>query len=156
VAGKYAAFLADPARRDMLKPELVWEIERGLAMSAMDVHAASVERSAWFVALAGLFGRYDALALPTAQVWPFPKEWRWPREVAERAMDTYHRWMEVVVPVSLTGVPCLAVPAGFGAAGLPMGLQIFGARGADLALLELGQAYHEATRWPERRPPELS
>ena len=31
----------------MLKPELVWEIERGLALSAMDVHEASLQRSQW-------------------------------------------------------------------------------------------------------------
>lgn len=139
--------------RERLKPEALWEIERGLALSAMDVHAASVERSAWYETLVALFHRYDALALPTAQVWPFPVGWRWPEAVTGRRMDTYHRWMEVVAPVSLAGVPCLALPAGFGAAGLPMGLQLFGPRGADRAVLELGQAYHEATDWPRRRRP---
>ena len=33
-----------------------------------------------------------------------------------------------------------------------MGLQLFGRRGDDRAMLELGQAYHEATDWPRRRP----
>jgi amidase len=153
VAASKAPHYHDKARRALLKPELIWEIERGLALSAMEVHRASVTRSDWFACLAGLFDRYDALALPTAQVWPFPVEWRWPETVAGRAMDTYHRWMEVVVPVSLAGVPCLSVPAGFGAAGLPTGLQLFGRRGADRALLRLGQAYHRATDWPGRKPP---
>jgi amidase len=153
VAAKYRTLHADTDRRARLKPEAVWEIERGLALSAMDVHAASVARSEWFAALATLLERFDVLALPAGQVWPFPVGWRWPQEVAGRAMDTYHRWMEVMVPVSLAGVPCLAAPAGFGAAGLPMGLQLFARRGADRALLQLGQAYHEATDWPSRRPP---
>ncbi|MDT8856722.1 amidase [Paracoccaceae bacterium Fryx2] len=146
---------ADPARRALLKPEAVWEIERGLALSAMDVHRASVVRSEWFSVLAGLFTRFDALVLPSAQVWPFPKEWRYPEAIGGRAMDTYHRWMEVVVPVSLAGLPALAAPAGFGANGLPMGMQIFGPRGADRRLLQMGQAWHRATDWPGARPPQL-
>ena len=95
---------------------------------------------------------YDALVLPAAQVWPFDMTLPWPQEIAGHAMDTYHRWMEVVVPVSLIGLPCLALPAGFGAAGLPAGVQMFTRRGSDAALLALGAAYHAATGWPQERP----
>jgi amidase len=70
-------------------------------------------------------------------------------------MDTYHRWMEVVVPVSLAGVPCVTVPAGFGAAGLPIGLQLFGPKGSDARLLALAEAWHDATDWPAARPPAV-
>ncbi len=153
VAARHAPLHADPAKRARLKPEAVWEIERGLGLSALEVHRASVVRSEWYACLASLFARYDALSLPAAQVWPFPVDWRYPREIAGRKLDTYHRWMEVVVPVSLAGLPCLSVPAGFGAAGLPMGLQLFGRHGADRAILQLGQAYHRATDWPGNRPP---
>ncbi|MCX7646731.1 MAG: amidase [Rhodobacteraceae bacterium] len=153
VATRLAALHADPAKRARLKPEAVWEIERGLALSAMQVHEASVVRSRWYARLAALFEAFDALALPAAQVWPFPAEWRWPAAVAGRETDTYHRWMEVAVPVSLAGLPCLALPAGFGAEGLPTGLQLFGPRGADRRMLQLGQVYHRCTDWPGRRPP---
>ncbi len=139
-------------QRDKLKDTAIWEIERGLALSAMDVHRASVIRSEWYRRSASLFDRYDALVLPSAQVWPFSRDIAWPTEIAGRQMDTYHRWMEVVVPVSLIGLPCLSAPAGFGQAGLPMGIQMFGRRGRDRALLELGAAYHAATEWPQKRP----
>jgi amidase len=139
--------------RTQLKPEAQWEIARGLALSAMEVHRASVIRTEWFARAAALFSRYDALVLPSAQVWPFPKEWRYPQAINGHPMDTYHRWMEVVVPVSLIGLPALAAPVGFGPQGLPMGMQIFGARGSDRRLLQLGQAWHRATDWPGRRPP---
>jgi len=145
--------LADqPATRDALKPEALWEIERGRALTGMAVQRASEIRSDWFRAAAAQFARCDAMVLPTAQVWPFPVEWRWPQAVARVQMDTYHRWMQVVVPVSLIGLPCLAVPAGFGVAGLPMGLQLFGPRGGDAALLQLGQAWHRAASWVRQRP----
>ena len=155
IAGGMAALHADRRSRALLKPEALWEIERGLAMSAMEVHRASVIRSDWFAALARLFRDFDALVLPSAQVWPFPKAWRWPKEIAGWTMDTYHRWMEVVVPVSLAGLPALAAPVGFGEAGLPTGMQIFGPRGSDRMLLRLGQQWHRATDWPGRMPPDL-
>ncbi|MCB2116619.1 MAG: amidase [Rhodobacteraceae bacterium] len=154
-AGAKEELARDPAKRALTKPESLWEIDQGAGLTAAEVHAASVTRSRWYKRAARLFRDYDALALPTAQVWPFPVEWRWPEEISGRRMDTYHRWMEVVVPVSLIGLPCLALPAGFSDGGLPMGLQIFGPTGSDAAILGMGHAYHQATDWPNRRPPVL-
>ncbi|RID90527.1 amidase [Gemmobacter lutimaris] len=154
-AGAKGVMRDDPAKWDLLKPETQWEIEQGLRVTAAEVHEASVIRSRWYARAAKLFRQYDALVMPTAQVWPFPAEWRWPQEIAGRKMDTYHRWMEVVVPVSLIGLPSLAVPCGFGPQGLPMGMQIFGPTGADAKVLAIGQQYHRATDWPGRQPPML-
>ena len=140
------------ARRADLKDSAIWELERGLALSAMEVHRASVIRSEWFLRAAALFDDYDALVLPAAQAWPFPVDEPWKAEIDGQPMDTYHRWMEVVVPASLLGLPALAMPAGFGEAGLPMGLQIIGRRGADADILSLGAAWHEMTDWPGQRP----
>ena len=67
-------------------------------------------------------------------------------------MDTYHRWMECVIPASLIGLPAAAVPAGFGPSGLPMGLQIIGRYRDDLGVLQLAQGWHAATGWPAKRP----
>ncbi|WP_170438951.1 amidase [Ruegeria arenilitoris] len=142
--------LAD--RKDVLKDTAQWELERGLALTAMEVHAASVIRSDWYRRAVELFAEYDALVLPAAQVWPFPVDQPYPRSIGGVAMDTYHRWMQVVTPVSLIGLPCLSIPAGFGPGGLPMGMQLFGPRGSDAQLLALGAAYHAVTHWPQKRP----
>lgn len=142
--------LAD--RKDALKDTAQWELERGLALTAMEVHAASVTRSDWYRRAVELFAEYDALVLPAAQVWPFPVDLPYPRSIGGIAMDTYHRWMQVVTPVSLIGLPCLSIPAGFGPGGLPMGMQLFGPRGSDAQLLALGAAYHAVTHWPQKRP----
>ncbi|MBY6004100.1 amidase [Salipiger bermudensis] len=154
-AGAKRDLAADPGKRALTKPESLWEIEQGQGLSAEAVYEASKTRSLWYRRAARLFEKYDALALPSAQVWPFPVEWRWPEAIAGRKMDTYHRWMEIVVPVSLAGLPCLGMPAGFSQDGLPMGMQLFGPTGSDAALLAMGDAYHQATDWPNRRPPQL-
>jgi amidase len=154
-AGAKRALYDDPAQRAATKPETIWEIEQGLGLSAQAVYEASVTRSHWYAEAAGLFDRFDALALPSVQVWPFPVEWRWPESINGRLMDTYHRWMEVVIPASLIGLPALALPAGFGTNGLPTGIQLIGRSGADAAILAMGQAYHTATDWPGKMLPAL-
>jgi len=154
-AGSKRDLYQDPAKRGLLKPELIFEIERGLAISAIDVHEASVVRSQWFASAADLFRTYDALVLPSAQLFPFKAELRWPEIVAGRRMTTYHQWMQIVVPASIAGLPALNVPVGFSEDGLPMGMQLIGPRGADLAVLQLGEAYHRATDWPGRCVPRL-
>jgi len=145
----------DPAKRALLKPEMIYEIEAGMAVSASQVYDASVVRSEWFTTLAELFQTYDALVLPSAQLFPFDADLRWPRSIAGRPMTTYHQWMEVVIPASIAGLPAISVPAGFSTAGLPMGMQLIGARNADIELLQLAEAYHIATDLPDRYPPRL-
>lgn len=155
-AGGKRALAEDPSKRARTKPETIWEIEQGQGLSAQSVYEASVIRSRWHAHAARIFARYDVLALPSAQVWPFPVERRWPEEIAGRKMDTYHRWMEVVIPASLIGLPALSVPVGFGTDGLPMGMQIIGRAGDDMGVLGVGQAWHQATEWPQRHPPALA
>ncbi len=154
-AGGFKAHYDQPDERAQLKTETIWEIEQGRALSAEAVYEASTIRSDYYAHMARIFDRFDALVLPSAQVWPFPTEWRWPKQINGRQMDTYHRWMEVVIPISLIGLPALSVPIGFGAGGLPMGMQIAGRVGDDAGVLALGQAWHLATDWPARRPPRL-
>nr|WP_237168475.1 amidase [Paracoccus shandongensis] len=153
VSGGLQALYDNPVARDLLKPEAIWEIETGRALTGAQVFAASVIRSAWYQEILRLFECHDYLVLPTAQVFPFDATQHWPLEIAGRTMDSYHRWMEVVIPGSMAGVPVLAVPAGFGPGGLPMGLQILGRPRADRALLELGHAYDLAQGFTARRSP---
>lgn len=156
VAGNNAALYRDPAKRALLKPEAVWEIERGLALSGPDVFRAAVDRSAWYQVLRNLFETYDYLVLPGAQVFPFDAALDWPHSVGDRAMDTYHRWMEVVVPATLAGLPALGVPAGFGPDGQPMGLQILGPTQSDWSVLQIGHAYDQASGFSQVRSPLLN
>ncbi|MBM2575177.1 amidase [Jannaschia sp. Os4] len=132
------------------KPALVWEVERGLRLTAAEVHAASVTRTALFRALHAM--EADALVTPAAALMPFPVGWDWPRAVAGREMDTYHRWMEPVIPASLAGLPSLALPTG-SVEGRPNGLQVTARRGWDHALIDLAARFEAEMRWSARVPP---
>ena len=140
VAASLGVLYDHPKHRDMLKPAAIWEVEKGRALTQAHIQRASSLRSDWYRAATKLFATHDAFILPTAQCWPFPVEWHWPEAIGGVAMDTYHRWMEVVVPVSLIGLPAIAVPI---PGARPMGLQIAGPRGADRLVLNIGEAWHE-------------
>ncbi len=155
VAAGLGALYADPVTRGHLKPAALWEIERGLAMSAQTVQSASTIRSDWFRRVTRLFETYDILVLPSAQMWPFDVNWIYPEVIGSRVMDTYHRWMQVVVPAGLIGLPVVNIPVGFGDGGLPAGVQLIGPRGSDAKLLRLAHQWHGATQWPQQRPPAL-
>ena len=153
--GRGLALYDKPELRAQLKPELIWEIEGGADLTADDVARASGDRAAWYASLLKAFERYDFLVLPTAQVFPFAATTHWPKEIDGRAMDTYHRWMEVVVPGTLSGCPVANVPAGFGERGVPMGLQIIGPRYADFSTLQMAFAYEQATGWNLTHSPSV-
>lgn len=157
ISGNLVDTYQAPEKRRLLKPEAQWEIEQGLALSALDVHKANVTRSQWYTELNKLFLHYDYVMLPSAQCFPFPVTTQWPSEIAGKPMDTYHRWMQIVIPGSLSGCPVLNVPAGFNDNDLPMGIQVIAPHRAELALLQLGQAYQSILpSWKYRLPPCFS
>ncbi|MEB2399377.1 MAG: amidase [Alcaligenaceae bacterium] len=156
VSGANAALYADPKTRSQLKPEAVWEIERGLRLSAPQVYDALKVRSAWYQHLCALFEKVDFLVLPATQVFPFEAELDWPHSIGGRDMATYHRWMEVTIPATMAGLPALAAPAGLGPQGLPAGIQIIGPAQAEAAVLQVGDAYDKASGYSRLRSPLLT
>lgn len=143
VSAGLAPLAKNPQRRELLKPEALWEIDRGLALTGPDVARAGASRTAFHAAMVALFSHFDVLAIPTAQVWPFPIEERWPTQIGDRQMDTYHRWMEVTAYATFAGLPAISVPVGFDDRGLPMGMQLIGPPRADVDLLCVAHAYEQ-------------
>ena len=96
---------------------------------------------------------YDLLACPVTQVAPFPTEWEYPTEINGIALANYIDWMEACWRITTTGCPALSLPAGFDAAGLPVGVQLVARQGGDVDLLRAAKALEEATGFAARRPP---
>ncbi len=155
VASRIAPHLERPGAREQIKPEALWEYDQGKGLRFMDFMQASQLRTSFYAHLLGLFEHYDVLALPTAQVWPFPIGERWPEHIAGHRMDTYHRWMEVTIYATFAGLPALSVPAGFHANGRwPAGLQLIGRPHGDAELLRIAAAYEgQIAALLVRRPP---
>ncbi len=152
ICGSAKPLYDKPDTRKLLKPEAVWEVEGGLELSGVELTTAILARSDWYRALLKLFEHYDFLVLPTAQVFPFSADIHWPKEINGKTMDTYHRWMEVVIGGTLSGCPVVNLPAGFDAQGRPMGLQFIGPMGEDSSVLEFALAYEASIDHLARRP----
>lgn len=157
-APRITAVMAMPGARDLLKPEALWEHDQARQLTFAQFDKASQARSAFFGALLKQFETVDLIALPAAQVWPFPVEQRWPHAIDGHPMDTYHRWMEATIYATLAGAPCISVPSGFDPSGRwPMGMQLIARPRADAQLLRWAAAYETLIGdWLARQPPSLS
>ena len=146
-----------PRARELLDPKTCWEYDQSDGLLYAEFERASETRSSFYQAMRDLLSRFDVLALPAAQVWPFPVEQRWPTAIAGRTMDTYHRWMECTIYATMAGLPAISVPAGFDASDRwPMGLQLIGQPLGDAALLQTAAAYETLIAdLLGRRPPEF-
>lgn len=143
-------------RPELVKPEVIWNVEKGWALDARDLIATTAAATRLQRRVREYFSAYDLLLSPGAQVEPFDARLRWPQEVAGVAAETYLDWMRSACLLSATGLPTLAMPAGFTAAGLPAGVQLTAFHHCDPQLLRWARVYEAATRWADRLPAELS
>ena len=139
-------------QRPVLKDTVVWNIEKGLKVTAADRARAAALETAFAERVAAFFAAHEFLVLPTVQVLPFAVETEWPRAIAGVRMETYIDWMASCYAVSCMGLPAISVPCGFSPSGLPVGLQLVGRRGRDADVLALARAFESVTRHGLTRP----
>jgi amidase len=144
--------LAD-THRDRLKETILWEIERGRALTGPQIGRAERLRTALYHRMRRFMQTYEFLALPVVQVPPFPIEQPYVTEINGIPMETYIDWMRSCYYVSVIGFPAISVPAGFTRDGLPVGLQLVGRHHNDFGVLQLAHAFEQATGHWRRRPP---
>jgi amidase len=138
--------------RDQMKPEAVWNIEKGLTMSAATLGQAMAKQEALFQRVREFMETYEFILCAVNQVPPFPIEWRYPEEIDGVPMENYIAWMKTAYYITVTRSPAMSVPAGFSEDGLPVGIQIVGRFRDDLGVLQLGHAFEQATAVWKARP----
>jgi amidase len=122
-------------RRDLLKPEIIWNIEQGLKLTVEDLERAEAQRVAMTARTLEFFKTYDLLLTPATIVAPFPVEDRYVAECAGKTFDNYVEWLGIVYAITLVCCPALSLPCGFTATGLPVGLQMVAAPRGEAQLL---------------------
>lgn len=92
-----------------------------------------------------VFEQVDAIACPVAPTTAF--------KIGAHGGDPLAMYLEDVftLPANLAGVPGLAFPVGFDAAGLPVGMQLMGPHFGEASLLRMAHAYQQTTDWHLRK-----
>lgn len=159
----FATALGETVREnpDRVKPEVVWNVDEGFRLDTERLIRANAASAALQDAVQRFFSGYDLLLSPGAQLPPFDVTMRWPQEVAGRSMETYLGWMRSASLLSATGLPTVAMPAGFTGTdsprpGLPTGVQLTAGHYADATLLWWARAYDSASGWSSTAPGMLS
>jgi amidase len=122
-------------KRDLLKPEVIWNIEEGLKLTVEQLERAEAQRVAMTARTLEFFETYDLLLTPATIVAPFPVENRYVAECAGKKFDNYVEWLGIVYAITLVCCPALSLPCGFTASGLPVGLQMVAAPRGEAQLL---------------------
>ena len=135
-----------------VKPTLAENIRFGLSLTPERISAALALRGEMFTRMREFLERYDAFAAPVTQVAPFPVEEEFPRSIAGVRMGSYLEWFRSCSRITVTSHPSIAVPAGFTADGLPIGLQLVGRYRDEAGLLRLAHAFTESTGLAARVP----
>ena len=123
------------SKRDLLKPEVIWNIEEGLKLTVETLERAEAQRVALAERALKFFETYDLLLCPATIVPPYPIENRYVAECDGKKFDNYVEWLGIVYAITLACCPALSLPCGFTALGLPIGLQMVAAPRAEARLL---------------------
>jgi Asp-tRNA(Asn)/Glu-tRNA(Gln) amidotransferase A subunit family amidase len=140
-------------KRDLLSDTFAAFVEPGLRLTLGEYLEAQARVTTFLEQAAPDYWRDgDVLATPTLAVPPFAADLPLgPEHVGGRPIDPQLGWA-FTWPFNLTGQPAASVPCGRAGAGLPLGLQLVGRRGADGLVLRVAAAVEELAPWSDRRP----
>ena len=137
---------------DDMTEQAIWEYKKGSKIKDDDIDIAMKQKLDCFNQVGKLFDKFDFLALPSAQIFPFDKKIQYPSELNNKKLDTYHRWLEIFIMSSLLELPTVSIPIGFNKNGSPMGIQIIGKKGDDLKVFSFAKKYEEVFNYSKTKP----
>lgn len=138
--------------RARLKPELTWNIEKGLALSARDLVEAEGMRYRMVRNAQAFFDKYDLLLCPATIVPPYPLEQRYVERCNGVEFGNYMEWLAIAYAITMIATPAMSLPCGFTASGLPVGLQIVARSHGDAQVFAGAKLLEDALGLDTTRP----
>ncbi|MBV8753934.1 MAG: amidase [Hyphomicrobiales bacterium] len=130
--------------RDQIKPDIIWNTERGLRQSPSELAAAERERAALFRRAFEFFAAYDLLVTPGASTPAFDVDLRMPETVDGKKLENYLGASLITAATTIMALPSVAVPCGFDRYGRPVGLQMVGPHRGEAGLLQAAVLFEQA------------
>jgi len=138
--------------RRFIKDTIIWNVEEGLKLTGSQIAQAERQRTDLYHRVRVFMQRYEFLICPVSQVPPFDVKTRFITAINDEEMGTYIDWMKSCYFITVTGHPAISVPCGFTAEGLPVGIQMVGRHQDDWGVLQLANAFEQATGIWKQRP----
>ncbi len=123
------------SNRDKVRKEVIWNLEKGEALSAGELANAERARGQLYARAAAFFNDYDLLITPATVVAPFDVNITAIDEVDGHKFENYFDWYTIAYAITATSLPAISLPCGFTNDGLPVGLQIVGPPRGEAKLL---------------------
>ncbi|WP_031334932.1 amidase, partial [Rhodopseudomonas sp. B29] len=133
-------------------PQVLMRLQNGLAIPAITYLEALRWRGPALAAFNEATAGLDAVLAPVSPV-PAPTIAESDVGNSLNAEATIQRLTRFTRPINYLGLPALAVPCGFSARSLPIGLQIVGRAFEEAPLLRIGAAFQRATDYHAKVPP---
>ena len=155
--GLFAALCGDllPRWRHQMTPHVVALLEAGLSHSAARLYRSNLVRGGMWQKLGPVLEKYDALVCPTCAVSCLDAEYDdMAREllIDGKPVPAYVGWAMTYPFNMMSWCPVASVPSGFGATGMPTGLQIVGRTFDDPTVFRIAAAFEKARPWRGQRP----
>lgn len=133
--------------RDLMKPEVVWNVEQGLKVDGDSIRQALAAQGRVFQNLATFLHDFDFLAAPAASVTPMPVEERYIGYTEGLEIPEYYRWLAIAYAGTTATQPIVTLPCGVTEKGLPVGLQLIGKAHDEYNLLSFARYAETIFQW---------
>jgi amidase len=140
------------SNRDKLKPDIIWNTERGLGQTPSDIARAERERAQLYRRMVEFFGTYDLLVTPGAATPAFDVNLRNAPTIGGQKLDNYMSGSSLTSVITLTACPAMVIPCGFDQFGRPIGLQLVGKPRGEAALLQAAVLFEQLFGLNQRLP----
>ena len=142
------SFGADLAQtREILKPEVVWNVELGLALSGDEIRQSQLAQGQVFTNASTFMQDYDLLVCPATVMPAYPVDERYPGYADGLEYSEYYRWLAICCAITTTTLPVITLPCGKTDAGLPIGLQLIGKPHGELELFAFASYIEQIFAW---------
>ncbi len=138
--------------RDRIKPDVIWNIERGQKQTASRIAWAERERASLYRRMLEFFKRYDLLVSPCAATPAFDVNLRHPGIIDGVRQEHYMSASMINSIITLTARPSVAVPCGFDRFGRAIGLQITGQPRGEAGVLQAAALFERLTGLDRQLP----
>ena len=140
--------------RDLIKDDIAWNTEMGLAATPSRIAWAERERAAFYRRVVAFFSIFDLLVTPGASTPAFDVSRRMPEAIDGKKLENYLGGSLITAIPTLMGVPSLALPCGFDRWERPVGLQLVGAPRGEARLLAAAALFEQMSGLDKRVPVE--